>query len=117
MCALVGRVTAARPLNDRRSPASCTSICPFLAPELAARLLDGSYGGDLAQDLLAMLVKHDHCAFGAATAAGLRPVPDPPGRSPRTWQLSGNRAASHARPRTPPEPRKTRLDTAPPLQG
>jgi hypothetical protein len=34
----------------------------LLAPELAARLLDGSYSGDLAQDLRAMLVKHDHRA-------------------------------------------------------
>jgi hypothetical protein len=30
-------------------------------------------------------------ASGAATAAGLRPVLDPPARSPRTWQLQENR--------------------------
>ena len=38
-------------------------------------------------------------ASGAATAAGLHPVLDPPGQPPRTWQLSGETGdASHARP-------------------
>src|SRR6266545_5168537 len=63
-------------------------------------------------------------ASGAATAAGLRPVLDPPGRSPRTWQLSGKQEApvTHARrpvrtPRIPPltRPRSFRDDR--PLQN
>jgi len=56
-------------------------------------------------------------ASGAATAAGLRPVPDPPGRSPRTWQLPGNRRRQLRTPAKPKDPRKTPLDTAPLLQG
>jgi hypothetical protein len=54
-----GRAAAERPPFARQL---YEHLCPFLAPELAARLLDGSYSGDLAQDLLAMLVKHDHRA-------------------------------------------------------
>ena len=38
-------------------------------------------------------------AYGAATAAGLRPVLDLTSHSPRTWQLSGGTGdASHPRP-------------------
>jgi hypothetical protein len=51
MCALVGRVTAVRAAE--RLPFArqlYEHLCPLLAPELAARLLDGSYSSDLAQD-------------------------------------------------------------------
>ena len=48
-------------------------------------------------------------ACGAAPAAGLRPVLDPPGHDPRTWQLTGKQEtpvthAPHARQnrKTPP---------------
>jgi hypothetical protein len=43
-------------------------------------------------------------ASGAATAAGLRPVLDPPARSPRTWQLQETGEASHACPQTRLQP-------------
>ena len=56
-------------------------------------------------------------ASGAATAAGLRPVLDPPGPSPRTWQLSGKQETPVTHARTQPEPSKTPVDTAPLLQG
>src|SRR6266581_2688631 len=42
-------------------------------------------------------------------AAGLRPVLDPPGRSPRTWQLPGNSRRQSRTPATPPEPLKPPL--------
>ena len=45
-------------------------------------------------------------ASGAATAAGLRPVLDPPGRSPRTWAATRKQETpvTHARQaETPPQ--------------
>jgi hypothetical protein len=50
-------------------------------------------------------------------AAGLRPVLDPPARSPRTRQLPGTGTGSSARPPPPPKPAKPPIDTAPLLQG
>ena len=50
-------------------------------------------------------------------AAGLRPVLDLPGRSPRTWQLSGKQETPVTHARQQPEPRQNPIDTAPLLQG
>jgi hypothetical protein len=69
------------------------------------------------RQIIGLPAGHLKDASGAATAAGLRPLLDLPGRSPRTWQPSGNRRRQSRTPRTAPEPRKTALDTAPLLQG
>jgi uncharacterized protein YcfJ len=48
-------------------------------------------------------------ASGAATAAGLRPVLDPPGRSPPNGSYRETGDASHARPATTAKPLKPSL--------
>jgi hypothetical protein len=60
-------------------------------------------------------------ASGAATAAGLRPVLDPPARSPRTWQLPENRRGQSRMPADPAvtgiTPAHAALDRGSLLQG
>ncbi len=69
------------------------------------------------RQIIGLPAGHLNDASGAATAAGLRPVLDPPGRSPRTWQLSGKQETplTHA-PQSATAPQNA-LDTAPLLQG
>ena len=45
-------------------------------------------------------------ASGAAPAAGLRPVLDPPSRPPRTWQLPGKQETPLTHTRKPPAPQQ-----------
>ena len=69
-----------------------------------------------ARHSIGLMAGHLKDASGAATAAGLRPVPDLPSHKPRTGSY-GNRGRQSRTPAHPPNPAIPVLDAAPLLQG
>ena len=59
--------------------------------------------------IIGLAASHLKDASGAATAAGLRPVLDLPGRSPRTWQLPGKQETPVTHARKQPAPQQNPL--------
>ena len=103
MTAASGTARTAEPtmgtnLNNRISPRTVP------APVSRRQIIEHSAG-------------HLKDASGAAPAAGLRPVPDPPGRSHGHGSYQGNRRLQSRTPESRQHRRQTPFDTAPLLQG